>query len=239
MEILDDQSLQSLRIEPNGKRAKIAINLFYVIIAIGVLSVIAQFLELELLGRMDNGENYTEEEAQYSDLWMGGIGVVQIIVGVALIVVFLQWFRRAYANLHRLGRKDLEHKDNMAVWFFFIPIMNLFKPLSIMQEIWKSTQIATLELNPDYSKKESNPLIGVWWAFFIISGFAGQIVLKMTRKAETISELIAAGEISLIAEAIDIVSAVVTLLLIRSVSKIESDLEQTMENSKSGLGDLA
>jgi len=120
-------------LQDNSKRAKVAVIVFGLICIINIIAVISGYLEYELLEKIRIGENISEDEANLNDLRQVIIGIFQTVGYLSSIVVFLMWFKRAYANLHRLGIDYLEHKPNMAVWSFFIPFINLYLSLSVIR----------------------------------------------------------------------------------------------------------
>jgi hypothetical protein len=138
-EILDDKTTDSnekLEIWDNSKRAKNLMIVFWVLIGLTVIGLFTGYNELQILKNAQIGEYISEQEANTSDLIQGIIGLLQLGIYIASVVLFLNWFRRAYGNLHRLGIKYLKQKESMAVWSWFIPFINLFRPVQIMNEIW-------------------------------------------------------------------------------------------------------
>lgn len=137
MNEIDNKEKQT-EIKDNSKRAKILIQIFWILTGLTVVSVIFNYYELEILKKALLGEYIDEDKAYANDLRQGIIGLLQTGLYITSIIVFLNWFRRAYGNLHRLKLR-LNHSETMAVWAFFIPIIFLFRPYQIMKEIWSST----------------------------------------------------------------------------------------------------
>lgn len=67
-------------------------------------------MQYNLIDRIAHGGEYTMEEADLNDLREMVIGILYVIAYIVSAVTFIQWFRRAYYNLHllvpRLNREE-------------------------------------------------------------------------------------------------------------------------------------
>lgn len=154
----------------------------------------------------------------------GVIGLVQLGLYVTSIVVFLNWFRRAYGNLHSVGIHNIKYKESMAVWAWFIPIIWFYRPVQIMNEIWIKTQERIKKLDSSYVIKSGGLIIGLWWTLFILSNFVGRYVLKSTIKQDTIQQLIEGSKATIILDIMQIPEALLVIFIINKLSKMESKL---------------
>lgn len=191
-------------------------------IAITGVAIIFGYVQVGLLKRIQAGTFVTDEQVNRSDLMAGIIGIVQTVIYFTSVVVFIQWFRRAYGNLHRHGNKVLNHKEEMALWSWFIPIVSLGRPVTIMNEIWNKTQENIREYQADYQIKKGGLMIGVWWALFLFSNVVGNIVLRTALNANTVDELINSTTLYLISDASTIPEALLVILIVSKISKMES-----------------
>jgi hypothetical protein len=135
-------------------------------------------------------------------------------------ITFIQWFRRAYFNLHlRVNR--LSHTEGWAAGCWFMPIVNLFRPYQIMKELFQATHFF-LKRNEVHTREHfSMPSLSLWWTFWIIDRFFGQFVLKYSLKADTIEELTTSTIAQLISNGIGIILAIITINIITEYSKLE------------------
>jgi hypothetical protein len=223
-----DEPIGNLEIWDNSKRAKILMTIFWILTGLTIVGVISGYFELEILKNFQKGIFITEKEANASDMRQFVIGLLQTGIYITSIVVFLNWFRRAYGNLHRL-RSYLNHKESMAVWAWFIPIIFLFRPVQIMNEIWNKTQVNIKKLDSTYHIKSGGLLIGLWWTLFIISNFIGRYALKTAFKDETIEQLIENSQAILISDIIQIPEALLVILIVFQLSKMESKLAEEVK----------
>lgn len=94
-----------------------------------------------------------------------------------LSVVFVSmWIHRAHANLFAAGVEGLEFTPGWSVGWFFIPIMNLFKPFQAMRELWNRSH------GDDDGYNAGTPSdVGTWWGCYI----AGNILSSIGQRIET------------------------------------------------------
>ncbi|QIG80984.1 DUF4328 domain-containing protein [Stakelama tenebrarum] len=78
-------------------------------------------------------------------------------------VVFAVWIVMAGQNLRRLGFEDLEFSPASRVWWFFIPIANLFRPFQGMRELWNAS-------HGEEHYGENQPIVSIWWALWLANG---------------------------------------------------------------------
>lgn len=63
-----------------------------------------------------------------------------IVVFFISFIIYLMWVRQAYRNLHSLQIKPTEYSSGWAIGAYFVPILNLVRPYSMMKEIWFGSQ---------------------------------------------------------------------------------------------------
>ena len=131
------------------------------------------------------------------------------------------WFRRAYANLHRLGLKYIKHKDHWAIWSWIVPIISLWYPVGIMSEIWNETGEQAKKLNPDFKIPEGKFVIGIWWALFLINNIIGRIMLRNGLIDETVPEMIESTRLFMISDAVGLLEAASLMYLVWAIGKME------------------
>ena len=100
------------------------------------------------------------------------LDVAVMIFRIATMIVFSVWIHVAGRNLVNAGFDDLEFTPGSRIWWFAIPIANLFKPYQGMRELWNASHGSN-------AYTEGNALIGVWWALWLGSGLISQIAFRM------------------------------------------------------------
>lgn len=193
-------------------------------LALAVVATVAGLLQIDLLSRATSG-NVTVAEAAASDARQQTIGVLQLLVHVATAVAFLVWFRRVHKNLSSIGGRDLKYTSGWAIGGFFVPFLNLIRPLQVMREVWHGSDPAGIERDT----APSGPLIrdqlgtpspvGWWWALFVISSFLANVSMRMLLSDDqTIERLQAATFLDVVANVLWVSAAVLAILVVGRVT---------------------
>ena len=207
-------------LKPNGQRAKIAIMLLWIVLTVEIISLLSDYLQYDLLQTVANGGQISSETATDNDLRQKIIAMIYLAVFIISGITFIQWFRRAYYNLH-LKAERLSFTEGWAAGCWFVPILSLYRPNQIMKELYQETQRLLSQKNKNYAQNLTTHSIGWWWALWIISSFMGQFLFRYSSKAETIDELITSTIASIIASIIGIPLAIITVKVIKDYAEIE------------------
>ncbi|MGC6531511.1 MAG: DUF4328 domain-containing protein [Flavobacteriales bacterium] len=229
-DLIQEGADTDLRIFDNSKRAKIALGVLIAVLVVQVISLVSEFMQIQLLQEFDAlfaVDDDILERAEVNDRRQLLIQLLTLAVSVTFIVVFLNWFRRAYGNLHRLKVGGLTAPEVNAVWAWFIPIISLFRPVVLASEIWKHTGGQLQKLGgQDTTASIRGLVLGLWWFFFIGSGVLGRIAAFKTRRDEEISEMIFSSQLVLGSEVMRFLAGAFLAMLILKISGLESMLSR-------------
>lgn len=129
-----------------------------------------------------------------------------LLYTILTMIVFSTWIYLAGRNLVRAGYDDLEFTPGARIWWFAVPVANLFKPFQGMRELW----------NASHGEQEytiTPPLIATWWAFWLASRILGMLVNSLPN----VNMMALAG-------AADIGLAIVAILMIHRVAEAQRRL---------------
>jgi hypothetical protein len=177
-----------------------------------LFEAVAVLREMSLLQRIIDGSQVTLAEATASDNRVTASARLWLVVLVATVVVWLIWQHHAHANLEAVGVTGLEYSPGWAVGWWLIPIANLWKPFQVNRELWKASSGVS-----DWRSLATWPLLGWWWASWISAGVLGRIAAGARQGAETPMEIRSADIIDLLSTVVVVASAVLAILLVRSV----------------------
>jgi Domain of unknown function (DUF4328) len=194
------------------------------LIALVDLAAIASGIaEHRLLSGIEAGEFVTEADVEANDIRQVAVGITQFGLLVACAVFFLRWFHRAYRNLLPLGATELRFTQGWAVGAWFVPILNLWRPKQIANDIWRAS-------DPGYEpgflvwRAGSVPaLYAFWWGLFLGGNWVSQIAARLTFSAEEASELQNATTAYLVSDAADFLAALVAILVVRRTTARQED----------------
>ena len=99
-----------------------------------------------------------------------------------------------------------------------------------MKEILLKTQNAIKYFNNQYVPIKLGFLIGSWWGLYIISNFISRYVLKTAFNYETIEQIKEGTIASIISDFIQIPEAILVIMIVKNISKIENELASIIDN---------
>ncbi len=219
------------RLKPNEQRAKTAIMLIWIVLALEIVSLISGYFQYDLLQAVANGRLISMDAATANDTREQVIGILYFIVYIISGITFIQWFRRAYFNLH-LRVSHLSQSEGWAAGSWFVPIICLFRPYLIMKELYQKTKKCLMENGQSVNENFSTAYLGWWWTLWIVSNFIGQFVFRFSMNAESVDSLIIITLVSIVGNAVGITLAFITVKVIKDYSSIEPLLCEIKEDEE-------
>lgn len=169
-----------------------------------------------LLGRMGGAGNWTQEEAELNDLVVTSSAGLFAVVYLITLIVWWRWQLRAAHNIRAFGRRTFAFSPGWSIGYYFVPILNLFKPFQAMKEIEKASTPGVEVDCPNFEQMDGSALVGWWWALWIIGNIAGRIVTRLP--AETIPELQASSLIGVAQCVWHLILCLVAARMIRGIN---------------------
>jgi len=128
--------LPSLPIRSRAKWAQIAIALAAVA---AVVQAGATLNEIRVLQDLRDGNAVSFDRASTSDDLVGMAALFYFGMLILSIVTFSLWTHRAHKNLELLAVPSLRFSPGWSVGWFFVPIMNLFRPFQAVAQLWRAS----------------------------------------------------------------------------------------------------
>jgi len=192
--------------------------------------LISHIFEYNLLQSIVNGKIVTEETIKANDVRNGVIAIIYLIIYFISGVIFIQWFRRAYYNLHQIV-KHLSFSEGWAAGSWFVPILNLFRPFQIMKELFEETKKILTKKGINFDENFSINILDLWWGLWIIDTIIGQIIFHYPSK--TIDDLLESNMLNLASNVIVIILGFITVKIIKAYSNLEPLLYEINDNEDS------
>lgn len=105
-----------------------------------------------------------------------GVDGLRALLLLTTGVCFLVWTYRLDTNLRAFGVAGLTVTPGWAAGYFFIPIVNLYKPYQIFSEIWQASDPGPAPREGRaWQTLKAPALVGFWWAFWLASGVAERL----------------------------------------------------------------
>jgi hypothetical protein len=193
--------------------------MFLISALVAVASIISEFMQANLLIKALHGKYVTMAQALANDDRQAIIGWITFGVYIISAIIFLIWVYRANKNLHAFKNPTLRFSPGWAVGWWFVPIMSLFRPYQVVNEIKKAS-------NPDIDASihsvvtlTASPIVGIWWAFFLTSHYIGWFAFRYILRDDTINDLLNATYAYIASDTVDIVGFIITIIMVRKISQ--------------------
>lgn len=174
------------------------------------------YLEYDVLSGLRDGSFQSQEAAvraaEASDARQGFVGIVQLIVLIGSGFLILRWIHRANWNARALGAQNLEFTPGWSIGWYFVPLLNLWKPYHAMQEIWKASHKPA-----DWPSQAIPAVLGLWWFLWIAQSILGNASFRMAMRAKEVDDLLAANMVTLLSDVATIPLCLVFLMLLSRV----------------------
>ncbi|MDR7122963.1 DUF4328 domain-containing protein [Rheinheimera soli] len=195
--------------------------MLYAQIIVAVVSFVSGNLEHQLLADYQNGVYTSQEQAvadgEANDQRQRLIAIIDLMVFVVSGFLILRWIHRANHNARQLGAENMKFSPGWSIGYYFIPILTLWKPYQAMKEIWGASK----EPSNQASQKTSG-ILPLWWGLWLVSSFLDQVILRLSMRAEELSELITVNSLNQVSEALDIPLALVFLAIVNRVYTMQT-----------------
>jgi Domain of unknown function (DUF4328) len=173
---------------------------------------------------------------QASDDQTSVMGIVELGLFVVTAVCFIAWFHRAYRGLLLLGAERTRHGTGWAIGGWFVPILNLWRPKQIANEIWRGS-------DPGGAGKQTlgrgpvSPLLWFWWAAWLFTGFLHQASRQDWNAAASAQALRSATRTDIAAECTSMLAAGLAVAVVYVLTKRERERAR-VEREISHLADV-
>lgn len=202
--------------------SKIVVGLLFAAIGIYAVNIIINSAQLIFFPNMGMSEELSTAEVMLS-LTAVGFVALNLIVYISIVVTFLIWLHRSYKNLYAFKQTPLA-SPGWAVGYWFIPFVNLFKPLGIVNEVWHSSDPELLDTEFSYSDTSSPTLHISWWLIWLASNVLSNISTRIVFGAESVDAQNFGTLLVVIALVCSIIAA---LMLIKIVKNITNRQDET------------
>lgn len=174
----------------------------FVIFNSGVLN----YLDIQ---QCQSDEYWLTNEPSQLDNIMELIGTSHGFLIIITAIVFAIWINRSCKNAWLLDPPRMSITPGWSVGYYFIPIINLWKPYVSMKEIRSSSY------GSDHALRGIMP---IWWTLWIISGILGQLVFRMYLTSDTDESYLMASKLAFISVPVDVILNYIAIILITGIT---------------------
>ena len=215
-------------------KTKILTILLVISIIIKLILCTSITYNIKLINKIQNGLEISETEIEKYEASVRILVISEIAIIILVIIFFFIWLNNAYKNIYTMKIQSIEYTPNWAVGWFFIPILNLFRPFQIIRELWKAS-------NPEYMPNEgiswksqnTEKIIIFFWTFYLISEIflRGVIKLSELRETDTAEEMLRSCRITLFQQILYIISAILLIKIVRTITIMQKQKYLKISNN--------
>lgn len=171
---------------------------------------------LDLLDGAFGDDQWEEAWAAHGDREFA-CGLVELGIRLVTVVGFLKWVYRAHLNVRGFGAADMPYSPGWAVGWFFVPFLNLWRPVQMMGQLWRASR------NPaDWQAQPGTPLLAVWWGLWLAAGLMGRVAFQLSLKAQSVAEFRELEQVSIAAAAVDAALCLAAAALVAGVYRMQA-----------------
>ncbi|MCP5535343.1 MAG: DUF4328 domain-containing protein [Akkermansiaceae bacterium] len=174
----------------------------FVLFTSGVLN----YLDME---QYQSDEYWLTDEPSRLDAIIDMANSAHGILIIVTVVVFAMWINRSCKNAWLLDPPRMRITPGWSVGYYFIPILNLWKPYLAMKEIRSASY------GRDHALRRTLPL---WWTFWIISSMLGQIIFRMYLNSDSDESYLMACKLSFVSVPVDVILNYIAMILVTGIT---------------------
>lgn len=145
-------------------------------------------------------------------------------LGVVLIaaVCFILWFYRAYKNLDHITNLPRVYGDSWTAWGFIVPILSLYRPYAIMDEIRDRTEYRWDEQPGNFGDlQRPEARVKLWWALYLAKVLVESFTARLGWNATTAQETLASVNAEMFGTVLELVAVAPAVMIVQSITALQ------------------
>jgi hypothetical protein len=193
--------------------------------AIAIITLLFNINEYRILLNAGSGEYVSASQFELNEILHSVSAYFSAFILLLCVPFFLMWFYNAYRNVGIVIPGRTEFHPKMAVWNWFIPFLNLYRPYKMAIELWDDTQRAIANKKADYQIDPKDDFILIWWITFLASGLFGNVLTFLTtRDIWSMNHFLFVSTTKVLATLFAIASAYIAIYFVRKIARAEKEL---------------
>jgi hypothetical protein len=103
---------------------------------------------------------------------------VELLLVLATGVVFIVWLYRAHSNLRAFGATQLRFTPGWAIGGWFVPFLNLARPMQVVNEIWSASGSEWTTGTAEWKRHPAPAWLKVWWGLWLTAWLIPWLVAR-------------------------------------------------------------
>lgn len=153
-------------VEPYRPIAGLSPWIFWLLLLIAATYAISAMITLAVHGLGEYSTPARFDRFGGGDAALAVIGFVAGALSIAVAVLFIIWFYRAYKNLVPLGAPAPRRSPGWTIGAWFVPFLDLVLPKLMLNEVWRGSEP---EPGGDPAKVAIPAFHHLWWAAWVVA----------------------------------------------------------------------
>ena len=163
-----------------------------------VFVIVSDLLEANLASRLITDSSVSLSDIDHNDDRQLAASIVWGVLQLAAAVAWIRWFHWAYKNVPGVGGAR-RYGAGWAIGGWFVPILGLWRPKEIANDIWAATA------------RRPDALLNWWWGLWIFSELLSRLALR--GDPSSASELQTQDRVDALFAGVQIVTAILACLV--------------------------
>ena len=190
--------------------------------ALSSVSAGFEIAEIRLLAGIRNSESLSEETRWAYSMTRNTLLISRVTLAATIAVMFVAWLHRARVNARAFGCRRLRFARYWAVIGFAIPIVNLFRPLQVVSEVWQASDPRAIDTSVEWKRVPVPRLVPTWWGVLLASAVLELLAAGLlTSAGVTVERLAAARGIAAMADLTSVTAAVLAYLVVSGIGRAQ------------------
>lgn len=228
--------------EPYRPLAGLSPWIFWLLLLMAVTYAVSAAITLAVHGLGEYSTPARFDRFGGGDAALALIGLLQGLLFIAVAVLFIIWFYRAYKNLDPLGAPKPRHAVGWTIGAWFVPILDLILPKLMLNEIWRGSEP---EAAGEAEGTAPVPLLHhLWWAVWVVgflvavgAGVDGAVSsFEGALSADGAAATTASGTLSVVSSLLFTLAAVLGALVVRRTTERQESRWRRLAGAHPGAG---
>jgi hypothetical protein len=203
--------------ESAGSRAGAAVWALYGTIAAAIVMIVADAHRIDRIDGLTDGTGTIDDLGSADDVVQLATFLQLAVLAVAA-VFFVRWVLRSVRNMPALGVEDPRWSPSAAGWAWFIPILSLWRPKQVVNDLWRSADPDLAYPTPgrDWTAAKVPALMQWWWGLWLVGGLAWRV--SGQGRDDSLDSFRDADNADIFGNVLMIVAAILAMAVVRRVT---------------------
>ncbi|WP_433237648.1 DUF4328 domain-containing protein [Streptosporangium sp. CA-135522] len=160
-----------------------------------------------------------------NDSWYALSGIAQSCCYVLTGIVFVTWLRRARSNAEAIAPIPHRRDANWVVFGWIVPIVNLWFPKQIIDDIWVTSKPADPSLDllhpTALQSARRSGLVWAWWLSWLIAMWASRLFYRVTARGDDLESYLRAANAEIYFAVPTLICAVLAAAVVVKITEFQ------------------